>query len=158
MGDSSANSLSRWYESDGPWTHHRLTAGPQESTARPTDINPGLDLNTSALIAGVTQNPTRSEIGSTATEIVQSDSGYASKSHTTLSVVSSEISEINRDCGSISSQARSWRNFQTQEGLSTPLDPLSQQVLPSQFEIRKDNFPCKYCESTFGCGSELKYV
>ncbi|KAI9787401.1 MAG: hypothetical protein M1816_007534 [Peltula sp. TS41687] len=155
MGNGPANSLSRFYEDkDGPWTPHRLIAESQASTAPLTQIDPGSNIDPSALFNGVTRNPARSEIGSVATEILPSDSGYASKSGATLSVISSDISESGRIHGSISSQATIWPDSQPWE---SSLGPSGQSNPPSQVGS-KDGLRCNDCECTFRYGSELKYV
>lgn len=161
VGDLPTNSLRRFEQErdrDGPWNLYRVTAVPQEPTIRSTEPNSAFSLDSSVLLEGVNRNSTRSEIGSTATEIPPSDSGYASKSRATISVVSGEVPETHRDCGSISSEARSWRNSHTGEGFSLLPEHLCQQVSSPHFEIQDETFPCNYCENTFRCGSDLKYV
>ena len=133
--------LARFYsDDDGPWVPHRRS-GLSDSI----DNSSGVAISTSTedgqFAFGPYRIPPASEIESVGTGPFQSDSGYATKSLTTRSILSGDAADGDQD-SSITGHLTSWKPFLPPEMPPEPTDaPTDQQTFfsPAHDEVEYDD-------------------
>ncbi len=168
QGNMPVDPIQRFYHDDnGPWNQHMMSALVPEPYPRPRNPNalPGLDPPN--LSFKEHRSRARSEIESNATGVILSDpdSGYASRSLATASVLSADPVEYNQECPSLTGHVNNLQIFHG-EGEVTP------HYLPSNdmdYQHQDDGYEdpdlaaanllqCPYCSIMLKCHSERKYM
>ncbi|KAI9702111.1 MAG: hypothetical protein M1836_001455 [Candelina mexicana] len=168
QGSMPVDPIQRFYhDSNGPWNQHMISGLTAEPYQRPPDPNALTRMDRPNLSFKEHRSRARSEIDSNVTGhiLTDPDSGYASKSLATGSVLSADPAEYNQDCTSITGHVNGLQLFHG-EGEGTPhylpSNDIHYQRQDNGFEepdpAATDLHQCPYCLATLKCHSERKYT
>ncbi|KZF23895.1 hypothetical protein L228DRAFT_126377 [Xylona heveae TC161] len=160
--DLSANPMARFCYDQGPWNSHQVSAGssaaypPQSSYVYP------LPARGPNFAVGNYRSAPVSEPESNATANMLSDSGYGTKTFSTVSALSHQMTETNTEYLSLQHQLHNLQPFavpQHQPHVTGPFDianPFENNLKSLPDPIPQPTHQCPYCEMSYRCASELK--